>query len=237
MNGTIDANLTTIPLENLIALFVGIISLLIVGAIAFVFIVRKTGVKNIGSIKLEQRGQSMFHSMNEATKTADDNCRRQIQEVTDNIKIHISNVFANSNICPISRVALSLAIVQPLNQSTNNNHYTTELMPDHYDPYRDRIIDKIRDAYVSLTSYSKEIHCSRDKLPAWDDIKTQLLECIGAWFKRICREVMRCCEKKIKIYEKFLKDFEASGDEYRTGIIKGLIEKNERYIVVLKTRI
>lgn len=237
MQGTIDANLTTIPLENLIALFIGLIVLLIVAALVFVFIVRRTGIKNIGTIQLEQRGQSMFHSMNEANKASDDSCRRQIQEITENIKIHISNIFSETDICPLSRVALSMAIVQPLNQSTNNNHYTTELMPDHYDSYRNRIIDKIRDAYISLSSYSKEVCSSREKLPTWDEVKPQLYECIDSWFKRVCGEVLRCCEKKLKIYNKFLKDFEISKDQYRIEIIKQVIEKNERYCRELNKKI
>jgi hypothetical protein len=47
---------------------------------------------------------------------------------------------------------------------------------------------------------------------------------------------MRCCEKKVAIYQKYLKDFEEAKDAYRAGIIKGLLEKNTRYIDVLKMR-
>lgn len=201
------------------------------------FIVKKLGIKNIGNIRLEQYGQTTLYSMNEAVKDIDDINRRQMRQITGNIKIHISNIFAEINVCPIARVAISSAIRLPLFESIANNHFTTELMPDNFESYRNRIIEMIRDEYISLSSFSKEIQCTRDSLPSWEEIKKHLLECIDLWLNRITREVIRCCEKKIAIYKKYHIDFEASKDNYRAEITRKCIEKNERYIDILKTRV
>ena len=233
----VDADLSTIPFENLALLLGGVAVLLILAALVIVFVVKKLGFKNIGNIQLEQRGQSTLYSMTEAAKDTDDICKRQMRYITGNIKIHVSNIFTEMNICPIARVAIASTIRLPLFESVANNHFTTELMPDHYDAYKNRIIEMIKDEYVSLAAFSKEVQCARDTLPQWDDVKIKLLECIDLWIRRISIEVMRCCEKKVIIYQKYLKEFEEVKDTYRAGIVKNLLEKNLRYIDVLKMRI
>jgi hypothetical protein len=47
---------------------------------------------------------------------------------------------------------------------------------------------------------------------------------------------MITCKKKIAIYQTYLPSFLEMKDEWRVGIVKKCIEKNERYIVVLKER-
>jgi len=237
MNGSFDANLTTIPPLNLIILFTGLAVLLILISIILVFIVKKLGVKNIGGIQLEHRGMSTEYHMNNETKDSDDSCKKQMRQITDSIKIHISNIFAGTAICPIARVAISSVILKPLYASLGNNHFTTELMPERFDAYRSRIIELVKDEYISLSSFSTEVNCTRDTLPLWDVVNKRFYESVDIWLKRISREVIQSCEKKITIYQKYLEQFAAAKDDYRTGIVRSLIEKNEKYIVVLRTRI
>jgi len=237
MQGIIEANFTTMPKENIIVMFVGIAGLIILITVVIFFLVKKLGVRNIGSIQLEHRGLSTEHSMNNETKDADDACRRQMRQITDNIKIHISNIFAGMAICPIARLTISSVILKPLFASVGNNHFTTELMPERYEAYRVRIFEMIKDEYVALASFSKEVQCAREALPSWEIMKDQFSECVNVWLKRISREVMQCCEKKILVYRKYLAQFLAAKDEYRAGIVREVIEKNDKYIVVLKTRI
>jgi len=236
MQGKIEADLAAMPLENMALFFGGIAVLLVLLAVITAVLVRKLGIKNIGPIKLEQRGQSSIFSMNETNKELDDACRRQMREVTGKMKRHISNIFAELRVCTLARLAISSAIRYPMYESIANNHFTTELMPDQYSAYRDRIIEAMRDEYVSLSAASMDIQCGQAALPSWNDVGKQLVECIDLWLKRISREVLLCCEKKIKVYQQYLSDFEAAKDEYRVGIVKECIEKNERYIVTLRTR-
>ena len=236
MEGTINADLAAMPAVNMAILFGGAATLIVVTAI----VIRKLGIKNIGPIKIEQRGQTTMWSMNEAAKDADDMCRRQMRQITSNMKTYVSNIFAEENTCAIARVAISSAIRIPLYESIANNHFTTELMPDNYGQYRSRIIEMLRDEYMSLAIASKGLrdsYCSGDPMPPWEQVSGQLIGCIDLWLKRISREVMLNCEKKKMIYEKYLPDFEGAKDDYRTGIVKKCIEKNERYITVLKDRI
>jgi len=236
MKGNIDADLTAMPLENLALLLGGSAVLLILFAIILIVIVRKLGIKSIGPIKLEQRGQSSVFAMNETNKETDDACRRQMREVTNKMKRHISNIFAELRVCTLSRLAISSAIRYPMYESIANNHFTTELMPDQYGAYRERIIEAMREEYKSLSTASMDIKCGSAALPAWEKVEKQLVECIDVWLKRISREVLLCCEKKIITYKKYLADFEAANDSYRIGIIKECIEKNEKYASVLRTR-
>jgi hypothetical protein len=107
-------------------------------------------------------------------------------------------------------------------------------MPERFPVYRDRIIDTMRDEYVSLATANRDEQCNRDKLPPWEQMNVKIIECIDLWLKRVAKEVMDACEKKIAVYKSFLRGFEESKDDFRSGICKECIEKNERYIRELK---
>jgi len=237
MHGEIKADLTTMPFENMLLLFGGIAVLLILFAIVLVVLVRKLGVKNIGPIKLEQHGNSTMFNMNNEKSEIEKICRRQMRHITNGLKTHINNIFIEMSICPVARVAISSAIRFPMYESIANNHFTTELMPENYDPYRSRIIEMMRDEYIALFAVSMDMQCNRETLPPWDNVSEQFIGCIDLWLKRISREVMLCCEKKLTVYYRYLNDFEDTKDMYRIGIVKKCIEKNEMYITVLKRRI
>jgi hypothetical protein len=234
MHGELTANLSTMPLSNMITLFCGIAVLLIITAVVIIVIVRKIGLKSFIPFKAEHNNTSSMYDMNEKIKDIDDLCHRQMRYATDRMKIHISNIFCKMNICVPARVSISSAIRFPMYESISNNHFTTELMPERYPIYRDRIIDTMKDEYVSIASASEDEQCTRDKLPPWEQMKDKLVECIDSWLKRIAKEVMDSCEKKISIYKTYLRQFEESEDDFRIRICKECVEKNERYIRELK---
>jgi hypothetical protein len=138
------------------------------------------------------------------------------------------------NICVPTRVAISSAIRFPLFESIANNHFTTELMPERLPSYRERIIENMKDEYVSLENASRDKQCSRDTLPPWEQMSERLTGCIDLWLKRISKEVMDACEKQIAVYKEFLRLFEGSKDDFRSSICKECIDKNERYDRELK---
>jgi hypothetical protein len=110
-------------------------------------------------------------------------------------------------------------------------------MPEYYKSFRERIIDMLREEYISLSSVSHDIQCNKEALPPWDQVSKSLIGCVDLWLKRVSKEVMITCEKKILIYKTYLNDFKETKDEYRINIIKQCIDKNERYINVLKDRL
>jgi len=224
------------PLVNLELLIGGIAFLIILVAVVFFILVKKLGVSSLGSIKIEQRNLSTEYKMNEETREADDICLKQIRYETSNMKLSFSNVFAELKICTLARVAISSSIRYPLYESVANNHFTTELMPENFKEYRERIIGMIKDEYVSLSSVSKDLQCNKEPLPKWDEISQHLTDRIDQWIKKVSREVMITCKKKIAIYQNYLPIFTGMKDEWRVDIVRNCIEKNERYIVVLKER-
>jgi len=232
MHGEVKADLGTMPVENMIILLAGIAVLLIISAVVIVFIVRKLG--SFGPFKLEHNNTSSMYDMNEKVKDIDDLCHRQMRDITDRMKIRIGNIFTKMNICIPARVSISSAIRLPLHESISNNHFTKELMPSRYPIYRERIIDIIKDEYESIESASKNENCGRDILPPWEKMSDQLIACVDMWLKRIAKEVMDACEKKIVVYKQYLQQFEETGDSYRAGICKECVGKNERYINELK---
>jgi len=236
MQGKIEADLAAMPLENLAMLFGGAAFLLVLAAVIAVVLVRRLGIKSIGPIKIEQRGQSSMFTMNEKNKELDDACRRQMREVTGKMKRNISNIFAELRVCALARLAISSVIRAPMYESVANNHFTTELMPEQYGAYRGRVIEAIREEYKSMSSASMDVQCGRAALPPWEDVEKRLTECADLWLRNVSREVMLCCEKKIEVYGEYLPGFEADKDGYRAGIVRQCIEKNRRYAAILKTR-
>ena len=236
MTGEVRADLAAMSFENTALLIGGVALLIILSAAVFAVLVRKLGISSLGPVKIEQRGLSTMHSMDEEREKEDDACRRQMRNATGNMQRHIGNIFAEMKICTLARVAVSSAIRFPLYESVANNHFTSELMPDKYAAYRERMIEMMRDEYQSLSSVSKNILCNADPLPSWEQMKGPLTGCIDLWLKRVAREVMTACEKKITVYKKYLPYFVEAKDDFRIGIVRECIEKNERYITVLKDR-
>jgi hypothetical protein len=236
MQGNIEADLTAMSFEKIALLIGGGAFLLVLAAVIVVVLVRMLGVKSIGPIRLEQHGQSSMFSMNEANKELDDACRRQMREMTSKMKRHISNIFAELRVCTIARVAISSAIRYPMYESIANNHFTTELMPEQYGAYRERIIESMKDEYESLSAASMDLQCGRESLPSWDDVEKKLIRCVDLWLRNVSHDVMLCCEKKIAVYKSYLPYFEAAKDIYRVDIIKDCIERNRHYVSILKTR-
>ena len=161
MQGKIDVDVTAMSVEQMRTMFGGIGFLVILAAVVImvvaIVLVRKLGIKSIGPIRLEQRGQSSMFAMNEENKELDDSCRRQMREVTGKMKRNISSIFAELRVCALARLAVSSTIRAPMYESIANNHFTTELMPEQYGAYRERIIEAMKEEYKSMSSASMDL--------------------------------------------------------------------------------
>jgi len=231
----VEIDLTTVP--NIAALSGAAVIILVTVSLIVTLLVKRLGIVSIGPIKLEQHNQGTMHDMNEKIRDLDDLCRKNMRNITGSIRKSMNGIFREYRICTMARVALSSVIQFPLFESVSNNHFTTELMPENYDAYRSRIICAMKDEYISLSYASDDTNCKEGTLPAWDDINGKIIACIDAWLNRVGREVKMTCERKKSVYEKYLGIFTEAKDEWRIGVVKQCIAKNERYIVVLATRL
>jgi hypothetical protein len=237
MQGELSADFTAMPVGNMAVFFGGIATLLVVVAVVVVFLVRKLHIKSLGPIQMEQHNQTTLFSMNEVIKDIDYFGMWQMRQITSDMKIKISNIFTERRICTIARIALSSAIRFPLYESVANNHFTTELMPEHYDAYRARIVERMADEYISFSSVSNDLSCGKESLPSWTEVSKDLTDCIDLWLCRIGRETLLACQKKLGVYNSYLHNFKENKDAYRMDIVQQCIDKNRRYADVLKTRI
>lgn len=232
----IGVDIAAMSLPNLIVMLIGIIVLITLVPIILVMVVRKLGIKNLGPIKMERRGQATEYYMNERTKAIDDACKRHMQQRTSEMKRSIHNMFAEMDVDVLARLAITPYIERPLFSSIANNHFTSELMPENFGGYREKIMKSIKDEYVSIARASKTYSYGRPPLPEWEAVDEQLSGHVDGWLCMVCKEVVDACGKKIRVYEEYLPGFKDAGDEFREGFTKNCVEKNERYIREIKAR-
>jgi hypothetical protein len=241
INASIDV--ANMPIQNLLVFGLIVITVLII----VVQVLTKSGLSQIGpfkikrekdGIKKEHEGQTAMHYMNEENRSTDDLMRQRIRSGTTALKTRLINSFKEYRICcAMTRRALSSAIRFPLYESIENNHFTEELMPDHYMDYRSRILRMIQDEYMDIFYAAQETSCDQDDIHPWEEDKQVISNFLDDWLKQITIEVIKCCRQKITNYNRYLPEFEQNEDTYRIAIVKACIEKNEGYIRALEKRI
>ena len=232
----IVADLATMPRGTIALIYGGAYLLVVLLAIAIVVLVRMLRIGYIGPIKMEQRGQVTMHDMDNETKKLEDAGQREIRRITNNLKLNISNVFVKYNVCTFAKLAIATSLRFPLYEAIANNHYTSELAFS-YEAYRDRMIEQIREEYISLYSASKTKNCNSEELSTWEEISGLLIGCIDIWLRNICRESLRTCERQLTILKKFLSEFEASKDNYRAKVAESQIKEKDKCVASLRMRL
>jgi hypothetical protein len=222
------ADLAAISPVNLIIIlgFIG----LIIGALLF-FLHRQKNI-TIGpfTLKKEQENQSAMFYMNADNAGHDEQLQIRLRSQTSAMRTRLVNVFQEYNLCSIMYSALASAIRWPLYESIVNNHFTEVLSPDNIADYKKRIFGLIEDEYRNIFSASLRTDCSNDDIPDWDTAKAKIQTVFCQWVQYLLVEVIRTCNQKLDTYKRYLPNFTKNDDDYRGGIIKQCIEKNERYI-------
>ena len=132
MEGQVIADLAQMSDTTIALLIGGIAALLIILALVFVFVVRKLGISNLGPIRMMDRHSRVIeYHMNAENSTQDDTCRKEMRRITSNMRLALSNIFADENVCALARVGIAAALRYPLYESVANDNFTTELTA-HY---------------------------------------------------------------------------------------------------------
>ncbi len=199
-----------LPVVNIVVICLGAALLLFVAT----FALKKLNVRSIGPIQLEHESATTMYHLNSENTNCDAACLNRLRAVTNDMRLRLSTIFLQDTICPLGRITINNALRNPLYESVNNNHFTRELMPDHFASFHARIIDKIKYEYVSIAIATKG-QCQENMPRDWEEVELCLLDFVNQWILLVCREVQICCEQKIENYVKYAIAFEKAKDAYR----------------------
>lgn len=228
------ASMVSIPVVNLLIICGTLLTL--VGLVAM--FLKNMGVIQFGSftVKKDQEGQSIMHSMNEENNDLDDLLKLKLRQMTNSLRNRITNMFSDFDSCEVVPGALAASLRYPLYESIGNNHYTKELMPTSFPGYRQRMLESLRDEYLHLRRLSGRTSCQINNLPEWDDAADRIEQFLDMWLRDLVNYVKDCSESKLLTYKKYLEYYDANKDAHRSRITKDCIEKNERYVRELDER-
>lgn len=221
MQGNVTADLSSMPIGNLLVIFIGIAGLILI----VTFVVRYLNIRSIGPIKREQESYSVINEMNSANKDVDDGLLAKLRDYTDETRVALVNSFKDTTMSGILRRALSGAVRFPMYKSINNNHFTKVLMPDRISAYRERILRQLRNEYEDLQMSAEQ---EGVRLLSWSDGgDKKLIEYLDSWISYAKSMVCEACSDKIQNYQEYKKHITS---DYWLKMVDSLIEKNRRYI-------
>lgn len=230
MSGEVNADLNTIPILNLIIIFVGIILVILVIAL----VIKKFGLQvSKGTIKAsdyhyDQDCQTIMYHLQETIETIDYETRCAMRRQTKPCNYRIAQIGDIQNMCHASRRSLFYALKEPFYDYINNNHFTREFLPDNFEPYRTSLIEYIRETYQELLLEYNFDECSNDTMQEWSEVEDDMEHFIDSWLVMIMTNVKRACARKIEEYQKVLPMVEKS--THWNAVLTGCIDKNNKYI-------
>lgn len=227
MKGEITADLTVIPVSNIIAIGSVVVVVLIVAAI----LIKKLGI-SIGSIKptvyeYDQYCQTEMFHVQEAIADIDIETRTRMRKYTSFGTYAVSKISELGEACSATRIAMTLTMKQPLMDFISANHFTKELKGQYFESYRRKVIGAIRDAYSDILYDIKHSKCNT-RLPAWEEAKADYEVLVDSWMQMILQETVNACRKKIDEYTKARKIIEKN--KRWLEVIDSCISKNQNYI-------
>ncbi|MCQ2086546.1 MAG: hypothetical protein MJZ37_00520 [Bacilli bacterium] len=237
MQGEISANLTTMPLSNLIVIFVGIIAVISIT----LFLVRKLGLSiSKGTLKTsdyeyDQTCQTVMYHLQEVIESVDYELRCSMRRQTKSCNYKISKISCIEKMCQTSRRSLFYAFKDPFYEYINNNHFTRELMPENYPSYRNQLLEMIREIHREILFENTLDNCDKNVMEQWNSVEESFQTLIDDWLVMVMTEVRKSCARKIKLYEAEIKNVEQS--QHWSQVLQDCIEKNKYYIQVLDERL
>ena len=237
MSGEVTANLNTMPLANLIVLFVGIIVLIIVAAV----IVKKLNVPvGKGFIKdsdyeYDQRCILANHKIKGDIDNIDWILQKTLREQTKNFNCKILEVGNVTNMCKPAMKSIINIFKDPFYSYISNNHFTREFMSNNYNSYRQNLINAIRNEHANLSIEYGSDKCKNNELSKWADIEKDVETIVDEWLVMVQQEVKKACYQKINLYKAEIKNLEKS--TVWNGVIEQCVEKNQTYIREIETRL
>lgn len=240
MNGTVNADLSTIPMSNLIVIFAGIACLLIIAAVLIKVFKIEIGLGKKDTIKLQdyeydQRCILINHKIKEDVDNIDWNLQKALREQTKNMNCLVSKLDKDQELCKPSRNSLFKTIKEPLYACVSNNHFTREFMPTNYDSYRTNLMTSMQNDYENLLYEYNTDSCDKNALYPWDDVEETIENVVDAWLIMAMNEVKKACYQKLNLYKTEIKNVEKS--ETWKSVIQMCIDKNTHYIDEIEKRL
>jgi hypothetical protein len=172
--------------------------------------------------EIKNKAMSDQHFMDEENERNDEHLKERCQDRTINMRIHFQNELtciiddplAVSAVCVHFRSTFSTAIIK--------NHFTTELMPNRYAKYRERILSELKAEYVNLVLRSE------NRLPGLEIALPLMEKFLDSWLSMVRDEVCTTCREKIGVYERYKPKFEEALN--LKDIVEWCIKKNQDYI-------
>jgi hypothetical protein len=232
----VKADITALPLANIIAIGIGIVVILTAVAVLSVWAIKKLGIKKLGPVQmLEEQQQkndehnksiSCLHYMDDEIDEIDNTLRMQchqiILEYSSHIRVALRQISADDAVC--GNLIANVKVI--LSGSVIRNHYTRELMPERLNKYRERYIGQMEDFYRNQSSYTTVV-----TLPPWDESKKVFEHLLDEWIKRIKQAVVSACEEKIEVYDRYKNRFKE--DDPWMSVCLDCREKNVNYVKIL----
>lgn len=237
MSGEVTANLNTIPLPNLIVLFVGVLVLMVVAAIlikVFNINIGKGSIK-VSDYEYDQRCILANHKIKEDIDNIDWNLQKSLREQTKNFNCKILEVGNVLNMCKPAMKSIINIFKDPFYSYISNNHFTREFMPTNYDSYRANLIAAIKNEHANLSVEYGSDKCKNNELSNWSDIEKDVEGIVDDWLIMVQHEVKKACYQKISLYNTEIKNLEKS--TVWKGVIEQCVSKNRTYINEIETRL
>jgi hypothetical protein len=227
---------TNAPLINIIAIgIIAIIIIILVPTMA-IFLKKKAGITKIGPVdfeSLQKKGYdhldhviSCQHYMDDEIHDIDDLLHQHCYETVESIELHITNILRPmlTHGLLIESVVSRLSLI--FTSGIIRNHFTREFSKqEHYDRYRKRIMEKIKDHYCD---FYERIRITEMKIATWNELETKFHEIVDYWLLNVRDHVTQACREKIEVYERYKTRFK--NDQHRLDICSECIEKNQQYI-------
>jgi hypothetical protein len=236
MDQTVTA-VSTMPLENLITIIVGIVIILIVIAVlikVFNLNISKGTIKS-SDYEYDQRCLIVNHKIKEDVENIDWKLQKNLREQTKHLSYSISKIGNVQEMCQASRKSLFNAYREPFYNCISNNHFTREFLPSNYESYRQNLIQSLRAIHQVLFIEYNLDSCKMDDMRDWVDVESEFNALVDEWLEMAMNEVKKSCYEKINLYETEMHSVEKSS--IWKEIIQTCIEKNKNYIKEIEKRL
>lgn len=236
MEQTVTA-VSTMPLENLITIIVGIVVILIVIAVlikVFNLNISKGTIKS-SDYEYDQRCLIVNHKIKEDVDNIDWKLQKRLREQTKYLSYSIYKIGRVQEMCQAARKSLSSSYREPFYNCISNNHFTREFLPTSFDSYRQNLIQSLRAIHQALLIEYKTDNCKMDDMQDWEDVETCFENLVDEWLEMAMNEVRKSCYEKVNLYETEIGTIEKS--QIWKEIIQNCIEKNKMYIKEIDKRL
>ena len=179
--------------------------------------------------KAESFNELCRHEIQDIDEDRREDLLHMTQEEIFTLAMNKANEMAK---CAMIKRTLVDAVLTPLIESINTNHFTGKLSPDHFSSFRQRLFKRMQANYTSVTYLYSDLYCKQDAFTEFKESREFCDYVLTCWLAELCTSVSNACERKLLTYFKYMPHFRFSL-HYRF-ITKQRIARNRKYIEELQ---